>query len=427
MMSSFDGVVSARIRWVASLAMLFAAATTTLMATMEILGSILTLWGLWEITRTPRRFVAQLEGVDIAATALGATLLLSLACSPLPVDWSRGSGLGRSLLGFVALKYLFRITDVWPRMGRILPWGLFPASLAGLYATYQHSTGLDPLRGGALVPLEALSAPVLPPVHATGFFSSSMTFGHALLIPLFLALGLATKTSSSALRWLSVVFAASIASGLFSSFQRGPWLGVIAGVGSLAFFLGRRQASAWILGFSVVAALILNGMPQFASRLASVVDPELTSNVVRLGLWRASWQMFLDHPLTGVGFSHVHQMLPEYYRSLGITSGIVSHAHNNVMDFLGGAGILGAVSYLAFSALLLTSTLDAYRRAADRSVSRAFACGLLAGQIAFFFAGLTECNFKDHELTHQLLFWTALVCSCSPVSRGGPPLMCGHE
>jgi len=395
------------------LALLYAAALTVSMAAMEILGSLLTLWGLWAIWTARGRLQGRFDRLDAAAVALVVSIVASLAFSPLHVIWGRATGFGRSLLGFIPVKFLFGERGLAARIGPLVLCAVVVAGIAGAYATVQHVTGYDALRGRPVEQDEGAAPSRV--AHATGFFSSSMTFGGALLVPFFLALATAKTAGGTRTRWIAAVSAAAIAAGLFAAYQRGPWLGVAAGLAAFLFFLRRRTALVVLLAAALLGALALKLDSRLSERLGSIADLNMPSNVERFDLWRVSWRIFLDHPLLGIGFSQEDQVQRAYYCELGISNGFESHAHNNVMDFLGGTGLLGVASYLALTLLLLKAALDTYRRADPGSPARAFGCGLFCGQVAFFFAGLTECNFKDHELTHQILFWGALAAAAAPL------------
>jgi len=79
------------------------------------------------------------------------------------------------------------------------------------------------------------------------------------------------------------------------------------------------------------------------------------------------------------------------------------HAHNNLIDMLGGTGAIGTAAWLFWCAVVLVITLRAARKNAG------FARGLLCAWIVFHINGLTQVNFWDAKVEHQMawmLAWT---------------------
>ena len=125
----------------------------------------------------------------------------------------------------------------------------------------------------------------------------------------------------------------------------------------LAFFAGaaflhrRRQGGGPRLTplLIVVGAVLLSlwiGYQPLLRRFGTIQQGASEYSVVtRLAYWRASWRMFLDHPLTGVGLG----AFPTVYPSYGSSSSRyerVEQVHNDYLQLLtdGGlvAGLIGA-------------------------------------------------------------------------------------
>ncbi|MCH7828226.1 MAG: O-antigen ligase family protein, partial [Bacteroidetes bacterium] len=85
------------------------------------------------------------------------------------------------------------------------------------------------------------------------------------------------------------------------------------------------------LGFAPTS-IVINGQNIYTtfvkrSRLLSIFDPYLPSNTVRFKLWEAGWNMFLDHPLFGVGDIDLQNLYKEYKNYYD--KEIQGHMHNN--------------------------------------------------------------------------------------------------
>jgi hypothetical protein len=88
--------------------------------------------------------------------------------------------------------------------------------------------------------------------------------------------------------------------------------------------------------------------------------------------WQAGWQMFMHHPLTGVGLDSYGNWYIQY-RSLvaatrpgpEVTS---SAAHNLFLDFGANGGVFLLLAYVAINIAVLISIVKVFRRSADVGV-----------------------------------------------------------
>lgn len=127
---------------------------------------------------------------------------------------------------------------------------------------------------------------------------------------------------------------------------------------------------------------------------------------IRFEVWGLAWEMFRDHPWTGVGlggYTHAIESAAE--------NGIVSqhlltccsgHAHNDVLNNAATSGIPGILSW----ALLIFIPLAIFARylfSRHLATSHLAAAGVLVGT-GYFFFGLTEATFnRNLFLTFYLL------------------------
>jgi O-antigen ligase len=181
----------------------------------------------------------------------------------------------------------------------------------------------------------------------------------------------------------------AILGGIGFSFSRGAWLGVIAGLvisGALAF---RR----YLIPIAAVAPVLAVGFlllgtsapTALTGRLGSIVEearPFDASNIPvthenfataeRMAHWQAGWNMFLDHPITGIGPGNYNARYPEYFvrAEFRFSQG---HAHNYYIHALAETGLVGLLLYLT----LMFSALGVALRVALRGVgfARALALG----------------------------------------------------
>ncbi len=140
-----------------------------------------------------------------------------------------------------------------------------------------------------------------------------------------------------------------------------------------------------------------------------MTDTTNYSNYSRFDLWHANWEMFLDHPILGVGYGQNEAVIGDYYAKLGYPDDTFKgHAHNNYMQFLSGTGLPGLSLYLFVIGFYLYFAHKTLKRAKQKeSWGYAFVLGTLGAQLVLHLGGMTETTFKNAQINH--LFMLALA------------------
>lgn len=128
---------------------------------------------------------------------------------------------------------------------------------------------------------------------------------------------------------------------LYLSSSRGAMMAVAAEIMTVMFiyFYRKYQLHNW-LKYAVITVLSIGIMlVLFAKCGARSYDSE------RILLWTAAWQMFLDHPLLGVGFSQWGDVYRASYLSPLAKEPMLPHPHNLYLFILSESGLLGFISY----------------------------------------------------------------------------------
>lgn len=128
-----------------------------------------------------------------------------------------------------------------------------------------------------------------------------------------------------------------------------------------------------------------------ATEVASTQAPTDVSASIRLMLYNAAVQSFLDAPIFGHGWWQRFAAAMPYMTGVDASFALdnTQHLHNDVLNFASGAGIIGVVAYLI---LMAAPVVSAYVSTKDkeRSLRIAIAASLSAGYIAM---GLTDTMF----------------------------------
>jgi len=385
--------------------LLYVVALHCSMAGMEILGwLVLVLAVVWRV-KSGRGFLFPKEVVlpfGFFAVAVTISLLINPA---LKSFWMQ---FGFLRFGVVWLGVFWALESLWDAKfeKRLMTVWIACVAVVGVYAVFQCLTGIDLIRPGS----GALTPPKGGDLYKTpGFFSISLTFAYSFGLSLWWGALPALRERLSAGRrtsswwWTALVIAVGML-GFFTSMSKGAWLAMFVTL-FLYLALERRRL---ILPFMALALVVVVPLAMFTesfgSRLRKIVLMQMdASSTTRVDLWRGYWNMFEDHPVMGVGIFQGDKLLPEYYLKLGISADtLASHAHNNFLQILAGAGLLGA---LGFCWLIGVFFVKAWRL---RRFS-IWGWSTFMALLFVFLGGLTECNFIDAEVNHMIVFTWALI------------------
>jgi O-antigen ligase len=366
-------------------------------------------------------------------------MLLALAFSP----YSRAE----------PIKELLRWSEAFLIWLMVLALARRPWQIAGLIACLLLAPTADAVIGVMQFltgngPPSFRIAPTLPFVRAYGTigqpnsFAGYMNMAWPLAVALFgfwivdFGLSVRSKTHNPKSKILLVLGAWCLVllllSALAASLSRGAWVGAACGVVGMALALGAR-ARRWVLGALGLGALALalggaGLLPAvLAERLGSItrylaifdagavaITPQNFAVVERMAQMQAGWQMFLAHPLTGVGPGNYTSAYPTF--AVGTWYASRGHAHNYYIHMLAETGVIGALAYLVLLSGLVRQAI-ATLRAENRTIWRSAAvgcCGIIAAVIGH---DLFE-NLHVLSMGIQLAaVWGLLVVLEKPVAR----------
>jgi len=251
-----------------------------------------------------------------------------------------------------------------------------------------------------------------PYLQGTGFLGSPMAFAGQMQIFGLLALGVLLSGGYGRLRQLlagrvrfGAVTAANLVGVVFAS-ERGAWLGVIAGIISLAGIYSWRALLKSCLTLAVVSLAAWATIPVVQTRLAPLQHwQEDVSTRVRLFLWRESINRWRQSPILGVGIRrYPHFNIPEAIVPGRSTD--INHAHSNYFQILTTTGVVGLAAYLWLWLCALRMALGQAGTAGD-SLDRGLALGVFAATVALMVSGAFEYNFGTSQV--RLAQWFALA------------------
>lgn len=243
--------------------------------------------------------------------------------------------------------------------------------------------------------------------HATLFLGHHLSVASVFIFPFFAALdglkaqwNLRIKNKFSFEFWIFLGMTLLGGITLFLTYSRTLAAALPLGI-LIWIFLKLPRRMAWVLGCLLLIALgAATQLPTVQSRIH---DPNFNYGILtREELWLANFEFVKERPLLGVGWKHNQELSGIYLLSKskeGAGDSVFSgHAHNNLIDMLGGTGIIGALFWLAWSGLVVVLALK------SRSHLGSFGAGLFCAWVVFQINGLTQVNFWDAKVTHQLMW-----------------------
>jgi O-antigen ligase len=192
---------------------------------------------------------------------------------------------------------------------------------------------------------------------------------------------------------------------LFLNGARGAWLGVA--LACLTLFLLNLKRLRIILPFIAVlavAAVVLGlNFTELANRASTVTTVHNSLNSERLLMWQSAWNMFMDHPFTGVGLGNYPDAYTYTYMLPQAVERDLTRAHSNIFELLGENGIFGLIGFLVFFGYVSVATLKRYL-----TTKNVFALLIFLSTAALMTQGLTEYNLAHSNL--MKFFWTYVGC-----------------
>jgi putative inorganic carbon (HCO3(-)) transporter len=300
--------------------------------------------------------------------------------------------------------FFFVVADTLNNERRIktLVYILFISSLLlGIDGIYQYFTHKDFIRHRPIIFVNR--------IYTT--FPTPNDFGCYLItvIP-FLIVTIFTKSLKKILKYAIAALFILLFVCLILSVSRGAWLGFVASVLFLGFWLRSVALFFLLLGAFLFAfkqifpTLIRTRM----SNLFNLFDMDMLTDggsIERKIFWHTGWRMFLSSPLIGVGIGtfmfNYKKFLTEDYPYGPF------YAHNCYLQIAAETGIIGLFAFLLILILFFFFGIKALNK---RNNSKAFSWYILLGSLAAILAYCVH-MFVDtnlYSLDLGMLFWLVL-------------------
>ncbi|MDQ0910445.1 O-antigen ligase [Streptomyces canus] len=385
----------------------------------DAVSGLVVLYCAIRLVRDRRRALSRTAAVVLGLPVIGLALAATGAYAP----GAGIAGMGRYLQIFVLVPAAVLLLIRDRADFRLLTWAFVGlAVVQGAFGVHQYVT-----RTGASYQGE--------PIRAVGTFGPQDVMGMATVVALGLvcALGLALGRTSVRQRGVAVLCALALLLPLALSFSRGAWIATAVTCTVQLVLAGVRRALKAALAVVAAGVVLVGGLgvgsAMLQERLDSitqVTDSPDQSVVDRYTMWAAATDMWLEHPLTGVGLKG----FPEYrdgYASPALSSGSDTEGagaayrrqpllspHNMYLLVLSEQGLIGllglAGSWLALLVCGVRAVVRARRPEEHGLDCGLVACGMLVWQLTdFVYADIGGPSTVLSAVCFGLVAWWALA------------------
>ena len=226
-----------------------------------------------------------------------------------------------------------------------------------------------------------------------GPLNNPITFSVVLMMVGVFLLAWIIKTREG--RFWKIISLVVIVWALLLTLTREAWLGFLGG----AMVVLVSKSRKWLLAFPLLMVMVYLGMPEsIQNRFDTIFQMREGAIVNRLKLWKASFAVIRDHPVTGVGFNGFKFLKYDYPDDRELFSKY-SHFHNAFIQILVDAGLIGLLTWLSiwvgFYRELFLLKMKKWQSENDS--------WLIPGAGASVFAFLIACLFENHFYDQEVM------------------------
>ena len=189
------------------------------------------------------------------------------------------------------------------------------------------------------------------------------------------------------LKAINGVMAIIIMSGIILTYSRSTYLGMI-GIAIVGFFVKRMRYIS--LSILCLITILFLASTEFHDK----IEMSTCDGQERLYMWKIGWQIFKDHPLTGVGVDECIKIEYSKYMDAMAKSKweIRNNLHNNFIQEMAAKGIGGLIAFLWLLSAFFLTCATCYKKSMSNE-QKGIILGCMAGYIGYVIDGCFESNF----------------------------------
>lgn len=321
------------------------------------------------------------------------------------------------LASFIIARNFFLTRERLGTMANVLI--IFGLAMS-VFALMQHFTWDGRIYWTRPTPWNVAFGPFVNRNHYAGYME--------MLAPLPVALILARGVRKES--WLFYGFAAAIMGmSIFVSLSRGGMVSLIAGMAFATVlsatrslrgdrkarksFVLRRMGVAAALAAGMMFGIFWIGAEKLVNRAAQSIDqmkgnPDPQASLYyRQEIWKDTLKMFSARPVLGAGLGAYETVFPVFGRQDGMF--VVNYAHNDYLQALSDAGVVGGALALSFIVLIFRAVARALKHEDPLLGALALGCG--AGVFSLLTHSLFDFNLQIPSNALLFLFLSAVIAS----------------
>lgn len=225
-------------------------------------------------------------------------------------------------------------------------WVSVGAVLLALYGCYQRLGGLEAQveemkrqhleQFGQALPYQIEQK--MMQLRINSFFSDPNVYAAHMLVTIpVIALVLGQVVGNARLAWMSLLLLIPF----YWTGSRGGMIGLVVGGCIGVWTLPWLQGKRWKWALPALAIVLVLGV--WWRSVSSLADNQVSTSSVRIGYYRVAWELFREHPFTGVGLGEFY---PWYVRMKPLDAEMTRDAHSFFFSTVCQTGILGGLAVL---------------------------------------------------------------------------------
>lgn len=363
------------------------------------------IWAVWMLRQFKVPFKPLGYGLDWAVGLIGIALVISTVTAPFPAVAAKNLSMAA---GYGVLLYVFRnwlahpkTTLTWQRLWSIIPFvGIITAGIS-LVLRYPELTKLR---------------------NHHPFGHHNFLAGYLILvIPLTVAFAFSRQGWQ---RWLAIVGSVILLFDFYTTGSRGGMVGLVVVVLASAIFTvlhvpaKRRKYVATLVGLAVLAMMsailtnprverIIQINPANGSLVQFQVDGQTQD---RLFMWQGGMNLLQDNPLFGVGLGNMSRVY-NLYRPIEDPRQLnVQQLHSTPIQLAGELGIVGLISIIIFSLLVVILWWRLYRQPLTQQ-QRILLYGIGGSLLGYAGASSTDYQLENIGISSSIALALVLLLS----------------
>lgn len=324
----------------------------------------------------------EVDGFDIAVLAMCGMLLYGILNS-----YARTAGIPVVMVYLVFVGAFFvirRCLEDKQFLYNLVDAMIVAAVLVSLYGIYQKISGQADTTWQDTEMFESMGGRVV------STFENPNVLGEYLLItiPLTMARLFFTRQPNRKFAYLVGIVLQVVC--MVLTYSRGCWIGLIAAVGIMLVFSGRKITSLCVLALFLVPFVLPDAILE---RLLSVGNTADSSTSYRVFIWEGTFRMLKDFWYCGIGIG------PEAFNSVyplyALNAIAAPHAHNLYLHVLSEIGVVGLIVVVVLIKNFFTYLVNAVKNFGEMKL---LALGTGVGMLGYLIQGMFDNVWYNYRI-----------------------------